>query len=796
MSEENKDKDKDKVVEAMQVKITDIIFITLKRWPWILLSLVVCVGLAMLYIMRTPPTYVRSASLVIKSEAKGGSVSSEFDAFSSMGLITSQSNIQDEINQMMSPDVMKEAVKRLNLDQTYTVSGQFRDDVVYGTSLPIKVSFPSLTETGSASAVVDVEKDGTYTLSSVSFNGESANIQTKGKVRLGQPTATTGGNVEVTATPYYVSGTPYTINVTRVPLKSAVGAYQGKLSASLKNDKGNTIIISVTDQSPQRADDIINTVINVYNERWIENRNQIAVSTTNFINDRLGAIEGELGTVDRDISSYQSAHLIPDVQQAASMYMSENQAASQQILDLGSQLQMTRYMRSYLTDEVNKNHVLPANSGINNAVIEAQIAEYNNLIVQRNNYVQNSSEGHPVVGDLDAKLAALRRSIISSVDNQITALDTRMRDIQGSKSRATAQIAASPNQAKDLLSMERQQKVKESLYLFLLQKREENELSRAFTAYNTQIVNQPTGSDAPSAPVRDKILLIAFVIGLAIPFGVNYLLVTSNSTVRGRKDIEALSVPFLGEIPVQKPRKGESDVSRVVVKHGKRDVINEAFRVLRTNLSFISSKDSGCKVIMVTSFNPSSGKTFVAVNLGVSLALNGKKVLVIDGDMRRGSASAYVGSPTRGISNYLVGETSDVDSLIVSDSIIKGLSLLPVGTIPPNPTELLESSRFAGLIELLRQDFDYIFIDCPPIEMMADAQIIEKVVDRTVFVVRAGLLERSMLPELEKIYQDKKYRNMGLVLNATQAEGSRYGYKYGYGYGYGYGNYSHYTSNE
>ena len=794
MSEEKIEKDK--VAEAAQVKITDIIFLTLKRWPWILLSLAVCMGLAVLYIMRTAPTYMRSASVVIKNESKGSSVSPEIDAFSSMGLFTSQSNIQDEMNKILSPDVMEEAVKRLNLDQTYTIGGQFRDDVVYGTSLPIKVSFPSLTETGSATVKVEVAKHGTYTLSDLSFNGDPAKPQSKGKVRLGQPTATTGGNVEVTTTPYFVPGTAYEIKVSRVPLKTAVAAYQAKLTATLKNDKGNTIVISVTDQSPQRAEDIINTIINVYNEKWIENRNQIAVSTTNFINERLGSIEGELGNVDRDISSYQSEHLIPDVQQAAAMYMSDSQTASAQILALSSQLQMTRYMRSYLTDEANKNHVLPVNSGINNPVIEAQITEYNNLMIQRNNYAQNSSDNHPIINDLDAKLAGLRQSIISTVDNQVTALDTQMRDIQGSKSRATAQIAASPNQAKDLLSMERQQKVKESLYLFLLQKREENELSQAFTAYNTQIVNRPTGPDAPAAPVRNKILLMAFVIGWIIPFGVNYLLVTSNSKVRGRKDIEALSLPFLGEIPSQKAHKGESADGRVVVKHGKRDVINEAFRVLRTNLSFITSKDAGCKVIMVTSFNPGSGKTFVAMNLAVSLALNGKKVLVIDGDMRRGSTSAYVGSPSKGMSNYLVGESDNVNGLIVSDTIIKGLGVLPVGTIPPNPTELLESPRFAEMIENLRQDYDYIFVDCAPIEMMADAQIIESVVDRTIFVIRAGLLERSMLPELERIYQDKKYRNMGLVLNATEAEGSRYGYKYGYGYGYGYGNYSHYTSTE
>ena len=287
---------------------------------------------------------------------------------------------------------------------------------------------------------------------------------------------------------------------------------------------------------------------------------------------------------------------------------------------------------------------------------------------------------------------------------------------------------------------------------------------------------------------------MAFVIGLIIPFGITYLRETMNTKVRGRSDVDNLTLPFLGEIPSQKVKKGDSGDSRIVVKTGRRDVINEAFRVLRTNLSFMSAKDAGCKVIMVTSFNPGSGKTFIAMNLGVSFAINGKRVLVIDSDMRRASSSAFISSPTQGMSNYLVGEVENVNDVIINDSIVKGLSVLPVGTLPPNPTELLESRRFAEMISALRSDFDYIFIDCPPVEMMADAQIIETVVDRTIFVIRAGLLERSMLPELERLYEEKKYRNMGLVLNATIAEGSRYGYKYGYGYGYGYGNYSHYTS--
>lgn len=251
MAEEEKE-GKAQIGPMGQVKISDVIFTTLKRWPWILLSLAVCMGLAVLYLMRTAPVYTRTASMVIKDESKGNSVSSEVDAFSSMGLITSRSNVQDEINKLLSPDVMEEAVKRLNLNKVYYKPGQFRNDIVYGTSLPIEVKFPSLTETGSASVLVKVAKDGTYQLDDVSFNGESSKVTSKGKVRLGQPTATTGGAVEVSTTPYYVPGSECVILVSQSPLKGAVASFSGKLTAALKSDKGNTINLTVVDQSTQR----------------------------------------------------------------------------------------------------------------------------------------------------------------------------------------------------------------------------------------------------------------------------------------------------------------------------------------------------------------------------------------------------------------------------------------------------------------------------------------------------------------------------------------------------------------
>jgi capsular exopolysaccharide synthesis family protein len=603
----------------------------------------------------------------------------------------------------------------------------------------------------------------------------------------------------VDKTPYLIKGTPYKISVTKSPINGVVGMFVSELKVALKNSKGNTIAITLVDQSIERADDIINCIIEVYNANWMKTKNQITVSTSQFINERLGVIERELGSVDQDISSYKSEHQIPDVSQAASMYMSESQAASAQLLQLDNQLQMARYVRSFVTNNANRNQVLPVNSGIGSTGVEGQIAQYNELLIQRNQYVATSSESNPVVERLDSQLAGIRSAIIKSIDNQIVALNTSIKAIQGSKNMATAQISANPSQAKYLLSVERQQKVKESLYLFLLQKREENELSQAFTAYNTELITYPTGSGAPTSPQKSKILMSAFLIGLILPFGFTYLMEILNTKVRGRKDVKDLTLPFLGEIPqygnskkLKKLKKTDDSADKsLVIKEGKRDVINESFRVLRTNLEFMSASANGANVIALTSFNPGSGKSFISTNLAYTIAIKNKRVLLIDGDMRHGSTSAYIGSPEKGLSDYLNGMVSDISEIIYEYNGSSSLHVIPIGSMPPNPTELLENGRLEKLLGLLRVAYDYIIFDCPPIEVVADTQIIDKYVDRTVFVVRAGVLERSMLGELERLFEGKKYKNMAFILNGTENGGGKYGYshsyRYGYGYGYGYG---------
>ena len=780
--------------QSGSVPLSDIFFLTIHQWPWILLSVFICVGVAYIYLLRTPTVYSRSAEILIKDDQNGQSISSS--EFESLGLFQSSTNIQNEMTNLMAKDLMEEVVKRLGLDINYYRNGRFHDVVAYGTDLPVKLSLSGFPDEGSLSMDLSVNKDGKVTISDLAVPGhESSSTDFTGN--FNDSIATPVGKIVVSPTPNYKAGEEVKLIVDKKPLSASIDSYTGRLTVTMSNEKGTVLKLTLSDQSTQRADDVLNTLIGIYNENWIRDKNQIAISTSNFINERLGVIEGELGIVDSDISTYKSENLVPDVEAAASMYMTQSQQTQAEILDVSNQLSMARYIRSYLTAEGNRDKLLPASTGLRSNSVLSLISEYNEKLLQRNSLVIKSSDKNPLVIQLDEQLNAQRQAVISSIDNEIIALDTQLKSLRGSEAKTMSRIASNPTQAKNLLSTERQQKVKEALYLFLLQKREENELSQAFTAYNTRIVNKPGFSGVPSTPNRRNILAMAFIIGLAIPFGVTYVRTTSNTKLRGRKDVENLSTPFLGEIPQYSKdgrrgkKKDHSEANTIVVREGKRDIINEAFRVLRTNVEFMCNAIDGSKVIAFTSFNPGSGKSFISVNLATSIALKGRKVLIIDGDMRHGSTSSYIGSPSTGLADYLSGADNDLSSLIVKDQMCDTLSFLPVGSNPPNPTELLESPRFAELIEKMKSEYDYIVIDCPPIEVVADAQIIDRYVDRTFFIIRAGLLERSMLPEIDRLYEEKKYRNMAFILNGTRNDKGRYGYshsyRYGYGYGYGYG---------
>lgn len=786
--------------QADYLRLKDLFALCLNEWKWFLLSLAVFIGLAIAYILVTPPVYKRSTSLLIKDEnKKTQTLASEQNPFQDMGLFTTNTNVQNELISIQSPDVILEVIRRLHLDMEYKVDGTFHKELLYGRTLPVEVNIEKLSYNDNCSFTLNLQKDGKALMTDFKLNGEEVGGDSTITATMKKAINTPVGQLTVTPTPYYkqTAQVNVPVYVSRTGLLESISRYQGRMSAELTDEKATILEISYQDRNIQRAEEFLNTLISVYNENWVKDRNQIAVSTSLFINERLQVIENELGHVDSDISSYKSANLIPDVEAASQMYMNTANQANVQLTDLSNQLYMARYIREHVNNRNSKDQLLPANSGIENKAIEQQINEYNTKQLQRNNLVANSSEENPLVVDMDKQLQEMRSAIVSSIDNQVNTINTQIRGMRSIQGASTSRMASNPTQAKYLLSVERQQKVKEALYLFLLQKREENELSQAFTAYNTRVVKAPFGGLSPTSPDRRRILLGAVLLGLLIPIIMVYIRENLNTKVRGRKDIEKLSIPFVGEIPLHESRKHHKEEEyRIVVKPKSRNVINEAFRVVRTNIESVAAQGGQPKTMMLTSVNAGSGKTFLTMNLAACFAIKGYKIAAVDMDLRRASLSQYADSPKTGLGDWLDGRVDDWKDLIVPVEGHENVSLIPVGTKPQNPTELLFSPRLEQLLKDLKEEYDLVLLDCPPVEIVADTTIIARWADMTLFAIRAGLMERDMLPVIEGYYNDQKFHNMILLLNGTIEAGSNYsshrnsfhyGYNSGYGYGYGYG---------
>lgn len=784
-------------IEENSTSLRDFLYLCLNKWYWFLLSFAFFWGLAVLYILTTPKVYTRTASVLIKDD-KQSSMADQFGQFSDFGFSGGKTNLYNEKITFKSPNYMLDVVKDLHLDMNYSFEGPFHSVVLYGSTLPITVTLPDLNDEQTASLTVELLPDNKVRLSKFYKDLKECKNQTPLLAGLRSVVMTPVGRVVVNPTQNYIGKFDAPINVSRVGFHATTKRFVGALNVDLNDDKASVLDLKLMDENRERADDILNELFTVYNRHWVDDINEQAISTAHFIDEELHAIESELGTVDQDISSYKSEHLMPDLQKASELYLNKSAATEDKLLEYNNQLFMAKYIENQLSKHAAKMQPLPANSGVENGAVAALIANYNETLVRRNNLMENSSPSNPIVIELDQELAASRSSILSSIRNVIATLQDRVSKLQGTQSENETQLASNPNQQKYLLSVERQQKVKEQLYIFLLQKREENQLSKAFTAYNTKMLNPPDGSERPSKPVRINIILIATVLALLMPMLILLLINSLDTAVHNRRDLEMLTLPFIGEIPLSYKRyhgllsifNKKHTERKIVVQEKNSNEINEAFRVVRTNLEFVSGKNKGTKTIMFTSANAGSGKTFVSMNLATSFAIKGKRTLVVDLDIRKASLSTFVKSPKVGISDYLSGRVDKLDSIIIKGQTNPNLDVIPVGTIPPNPTELLFSEQLEQALDSLHPNYDYIFIDCPPVEIVADASIINKFCDMTVFVIRSGMLDKHALPDIQQYYDDKRYKNLVVILNGTEHESNGYGYgyhKYGYSYSYGYG---------
>lgn len=764
------------------LNIVDLFMYLASQWKWFLLSILICGGIAWYNYARAPLVYFRSATVIIKDPSNKASTSGldRFDNF------INKVNVANEILQFRSKKLMREVVQRVHADVSYQIKDGLRSNELYNES-PVLVSLPDALPEQSFSFTMTLKDAKTVTLSD--FSGIEA--KPSYEVALNDTVAIIEGmNVVVTATNYLRDSwlnTP--IRVQKLPVESMVNYYKNALGIQQEEEEASILTLALKDSSPARAEDVLNTLITVYNEEAIKEKNQVAVNTANFINERLIIIERELGNVESNLESFKQRNQIVDIASSAGMYMTESQKYNADAMELETQLRLANFIKDYLTDPSKETDLIPSNTGISDMNIENQISLYNAAKLKRDHLIDDSSVNNPVVQELNNSLRAMKQSIIRAVDNMIVSLNVKRNDAQNREMRAQDRVTAIPTKERQMLSIERQQKIKEALYLFLLNKREEIALSQAMADNNARVIDGAEGSNAPISPNRNRILLLGLLVGIALPGAVCLAILFMDTRVHGRKDIEGVtSVPYLGEIPLDKEAMKDHRKKVMAVKEQGDDIVSEAFRILRTNMAFLSKKDKPAQVITFTSFNIGAGKTFIARNLSMSLAYLKKRVVMVDLDIRKGTLSRHFGHYHVGVTNYLSDNTVKVDDIIQHQ---EGFDLIPAGILAPNPAELLMDNRLDELMNELRARYDYIIADNVPVGLIADATIANRIADLTIFVVRAGKLDRRQLPDIEKLYQEKKLKNMALVLNGANPERHGYGYSYGYGYGYGYGYKNH-----
>ena len=788
------------------IQLSDIVAWTLSHKWFIAISLIACILIGGIYAYRTQPIYQRSSSIMIRTDKDGNAEIGELATFQDLGMFNTGIDVFNEIEAFRSPILMERIVTRLELNTTYSSSNWIGRVTDLYDKTPVKVEFENpITkfegkDISGISFKISKSDGGTFLLSKFKINGkevESQNISAPANKSVKTP----AGILKISPTLFFDDNFNNPVTVNHVSTTSAANAYLAKLSIELADKRATVINFGFTDTSAKRAEDILNTLLDVYNEEWVNYMNESTSNTSKFIGERLIVIEKELNMVDSDIERFKSQNKLLDVMAETTQVTEESSKYSDAAFQANNQLTIARYIREYLTDHTKAFNLLPSNSGIENQNIETQIAEYNKLLLERKRLADSSSDSNPLVSDLNNQLTMMRTTILRSVDNLISTLKIQADRIAQQEDEIADKISASPGKVRELLSIERQQKIKEQLYLYLLQKREENELSASIVVNNTRLLKPAMGTSRPISPNKMMIIAISIILGLAIPYGYMFLDSMTNTSVRGRKDLEVLTPPILGEIPFNgtqrkfsklskllKLTEKESELPSVVVKPHSRDVINEAYRVIRTNIDFMLGKTSGTQTIMLTSYNIGSGKTYTAVNLAASMAIKNKRVIIIDLDIRKATVSKVAGTShsTTGVTAYLNGQ-ADLKSIIKKDGFgIKNLDIIPVGMIPPNPSELLLDTRLEDMIKELKNEYDYIFLDCPPVGIVADSSIIARVADRTIFVIRAGLMDRRMLPEIEKIYKEKHYPNMSILLNGSSSSLGYYSYGYGrYGYGGG-----------
>lgn len=779
------------------------------NWQWFALSVIVCLCVAVAYLRYKSPVYQVSAKVLIKDDenkqARGGN--QMLANMQDFGFISSSNGIDNEVEILQSHILAREAVKDLKLYTEYRLEGSIKDRLIYKTQ-PVNVDLDTAALTRMDNP--DILRKVLYIKMRVSMAGGKFNV--KGKVFTNESTnnekpfevsfnslpakvKTYAGLLTFTPNLHEIPEESKTndLIVTIMPPLTVAANYISTMSVEPTSKTTSIALVSISDKDARRAEDFLRQLVICYNRQANADKNEIAIKTEQFINERLEKINTELGTTEGDLESYKRKHNLTQLSLDATETLTQSSQYASKLSEAKSQIELLNYLREYIDNPSNKYEIIPSNIGLEDPASTALITQFNQSVLERNRLLQSASEIAPQVMALTNTLNELQSSLRTALLQARRSADIKLQGIEKQYNLYQNRIASTPEQERILTQIGRQQEVKSGLYLMLLQKREENSISLAATADKGTMIDDPMFGGKVS-PKGSVILLAALVIGIGIPFAILYILQLMRYKIEGHDDVVKLtSLPVIADVAVAS--ESAKSAAGIVVHENKNDQIDEIFRSMRTNIQFML-KDSQ-KVIMFTSSTSGEGKTFNAANIAVSFALLGKKVILIGLDIRKPALGRLFGlsDRNRGVTPLLTKETitpADITSQIQPSGVNPKLDLMLAGPIPPNPTELLARENLGVIIEHLKKEYDYIILDTAPIGLVTDTFQIGKLADVSIIVCRADYTAKSSFGPINELSKEKKLPNMCIVLNGVDLSKKKYGYYYGYGKYGKYGRYGHY----
>ena len=791
--------------EKSSFNLKTLYTILILNWKWFVLSAVICLGVAYIYLRYTTPIYQTQAKLLIKdnSGANGSGRGSSIMNASNLGIISNSNGIDNEMEILSSRTLAQEVVCDLKLYANYSHAGRIKDVMLYKDqeinvdmdlahlkklNAPLQLSITregnTYHVTGSYNVPID---DSSYSPETKTIDRTFSHLPTTIGTRVGVLTLTQNGNRVLH------EGTE--LKVSLIAPNWAAGKYAGSLAVSQTNKTTTIAQLVLNDEFPQRGIDYLKQLAVAYNRQANEDKNEIAVRTEQFINNRLEKINAELGNTEGQLESYKKRNNMVELKINATQAVQNADEFGKKLQEANTQIALLDELNKYMNEPSNKHQPIPSNVGLTDASATTLINEYNKIALQRNQLLHTASENSPTVTPLTAQLDDLTSSIRRAMKQARASMEIQRNSIASQAGKYQGQIGSSPEQERMLNQIGRQQEVKSGLYLMLLQKREENSISLAATADKGKLIDEPIFSGKIS-PKNAMIFLIALVIGLAIPAGILFLIQFFRYKIEGHEDVEKLtSLPILADIAVaSESAKSKADI---VVHENRNNLMEELFRGLRTNLQFILKENE--KVILFTSTTSGEGKTFTASNVAISFALLGKKVLLVGLDIRKPRLAELfeLDDHHHGITNLLVKDHNtweEINSQILASGVNANLDLLMAGPVPPNPSELIARHSLDGIFEHLKEHYDYILVDSAPVGLVSDTLQIGRIANATIYMCRADYTPKSSFDLINSLSHEKKLPNISIVLNGVDLSKKKYGYYYGYGKYGKYGKYGAYKS--